>query len=109
MDDSSDLFSAMPQQPKPADAAPRKPAAPVAGNEAPRPAPKTSDGSDYDASAIEVLEGLERSHEGLGTGVSEVVALLEQPDPGPWRVNLGMASHFLTVRRAWARLVGLAT
>src|SRR5262249_40050635 len=34
------------------------------------------------ASRIEVLEGLERSQEGLGTGVREVMALLEQPDPG---------------------------
>ncbi|MEY9562819.1 hypothetical protein ABIA26_005161 [Sinorhizobium fredii] len=60
MDDSSDLFSAMPLQPKPADAgAPRKPTTPAAGSDAPRPAPKGSDGSDYDASAIEVLEGLE--------------------------------------------------
>ena len=37
------------------------------------------------ASRIEVLEGLERSHEGFGTGVREVFALLEQADPGPWR------------------------
>src|SRR6202008_2719105 len=30
------------------------------------------------ASRIEVLEGLERSHEGLGTGVREVMDLLEK-------------------------------
>src|SRR5262249_11531127 len=33
-------------------------------------------------SRMEVLEGLERSHEGLGTGVREVFALLEQGSAG---------------------------
>src|SRR5262249_6323504 len=40
-------------------------------------------------SRIEVLEGLEQSQEGLGTGVREVLALLKQPDPGPWSAVLG--------------------
>src|SRR5262249_17036082 len=60
------------------------------------------------ASRIEVLEGLERSHEGLGTGGREVFALLEQPDPGPWRTVLGMVADFLTVRHEYAPLIDLA-
>src|SRR5438105_1161054 len=60
------------------------------------------------ASRVEVLEGLERSHEGLGTGVREVLALLEQPDPGPWRTILGMIADFLTVQREYAPLIDLA-
>jgi chromosome segregation protein len=60
------------------------------------------------ASRIEVLEGLERSHEGLGTGARELFALLEQPDPGPWRTVLGIVADFLTVRREYAPLIDLA-
>ncbi len=60
------------------------------------------------ASRIEVLEGLERSHEGLGTGVRELFALIEQPDSGPWRAVLGMIADFLTVRREYAPLLDLA-
>jgi chromosome segregation protein len=60
------------------------------------------------ASRIEVLEGLERSHEGLGTGVREVLALLEQPDPGPWSTVAGMVADFLTVRHEYAPLIDLA-
>src|SRR6185437_3322187 len=59
-------------------------------------------------SRIEVLEGLERSHEGLGTGPRELFALLEQPDPGPWRTVLGILAEFLTVRREYAALLDLA-
>jgi chromosome segregation protein len=60
------------------------------------------------ASRIEVLQNLERSHEGLGTGAREVFALLEQPDPGPWRNVLGLLADFLTVRREYAPLIDLA-
>src|SRR5262249_18312788 len=44
----------------------------------------------------------------LGTGVREVLALLRQPDPGPWRTVLGMIADFLTVRREFAPLIDLA-
>jgi chromosome segregation protein len=60
------------------------------------------------ASRIEVLENLERSHEGLNSGAREVFALLEQPDPGPWRTVLGIVAEFLTVRREFAPLIDLA-
>jgi chromosome segregation protein len=59
-------------------------------------------------SRVEVLEGLERSHEGLGTGVREVLALLGQPEPGPWRTVLGIIADFLTVQREYAPLIDLA-
>ncbi|MGH7173312.1 MAG: hypothetical protein ACRELG_23770, partial [Gemmataceae bacterium] len=59
-------------------------------------------------SRIEVLEGLERSHEGLGSGPRELFALLEQPQPGPWRTVLGILAEFLTVRREFAPLIDLA-
>jgi chromosome segregation protein len=60
------------------------------------------------ASRIEVLEGLIRSHEGLGSGVREAIALLEQPNPGPWSTVLGMVADFLTVKREYAPLIDLA-
>jgi chromosome segregation protein len=59
-------------------------------------------------SRIEVLEGLQRSHEGLGAGPRELFALLEQPNPGPWRTVLGILAEFLTVRREFAPLIDLA-
>jgi chromosome segregation protein len=60
------------------------------------------------ASRIEVLEHLESSHEGLGTGVREVFALLDRPDPGRWRAVLGLVADILTVRREYAPLIDLA-
>ncbi len=60
------------------------------------------------ASRIEVLESLEKSHEGLDTGVREVFAILERPDPGPWRTVLGIVADFLGVRREYAPLIDLA-
>jgi chromosome segregation protein len=63
------------------------------------------------ASRIEVLEGLERSHEGLGTGVREVIGLLEAgADNAGWNRDLvvGMIADFLTVRHEYAPLIDLA-
>jgi chromosome segregation protein len=79
------------------------------------------------SSRIEVLEGLERSQEGLGTGVREVVSLLTeekaraeqtqagQADPRPdfvepqfFDIVLGMVVDLLTVRREFAPLIDLA-
>src|SRR5262249_58115500 len=60
------------------------------------------------ASRVEVLEGLERSQEGLGTGVREVLALLEQADGDPWGSVLGMVADLLTVRREYAPLIDVA-
>jgi chromosome segregation protein len=59
-------------------------------------------------SRIDVLEGLERSQEGLDTGVREVLALLKQSEPGPWRTVLGIIADFLTVRHELAPLIDLA-
>jgi len=61
------------------------------------------------ASRIEVLDGLERSHEGLGTGVREVLSLLIGNENDDLRHNiLGMVADFLTVRREFAPLIDLA-
>jgi chromosome segregation protein len=69
------------------------------------------------ASREEVLEGLERGHEGLGTGVREVMALLDQAaartpdDPDAlWTRDLllGLVADFLTVRREYAPLIDVA-
>ena len=60
------------------------------------------------ASRIEVLEGLERSHEGFGAGAREVFALMEQAEPGPWGTVVGIVADFLTVRREYAPLIDLA-
>ncbi len=63
-------------------------------------------------SRVEVLEGLERSHEGLGTGVGEVLDLLErarQEEDSVWSdCIIGMVADFLTVRREYAPLIDLA-
>ena len=74
-------------------------------------------------SRIEVLDGLERTHEGLGAGVREVFATENSPvqspkskvaicrlDFGLWNQDLvlGMVADFLTVRREHAPLIDLA-
>ncbi|MGF1580077.1 MAG: AAA family ATPase [Gemmataceae bacterium] len=65
-------------------------------------------------SRAEVLEGLERTHEGLGTGVGEMLDLIAQARENDgaeyaWLENvLGMVADFLTVRREYAPLVDVA-
>jgi chromosome segregation protein len=59
------------------------------------------------ASRIEVLENLERSHEGLNSGAREVIALLEQSREEPWGSVIGIVAEFLTVRREYAPLIDL--
>src|SRR5262249_32806578 len=59
-------------------------------------------------SRTEVLENLERSHEGLGTAGREVFAHLEEPGPGPWGTVVGLVAELLTVRREFAPLIDLA-
>jgi chromosome segregation protein len=60
------------------------------------------------ASRATVLDGLIRSREGLGAGVREVIALIEQPEPGAWDAVLGMIADFLTVKREYAPLIDIA-
>lgn len=69
------------------------------------------------ASRIEVLEGLIRSHEGLGAGVREMFALLEPAAPAPAQEAdrqplaqniVGLLADFLTVKREYAPLIDLA-
>ncbi len=60
------------------------------------------------ASRAGVLDGLIRSREGLGAGVREVIALIEQPEPGEWTAVLGMIADFLTVKREYAPLIDIA-
>jgi chromosome segregation protein len=59
------------------------------------------------ASRVEILEGLERSHEGLGDGPRELFALLDRPEPGPWGTVVGLVADVLTVRREYAPLIDL--
>jgi chromosome segregation protein len=67
-------------------------------------------------SRVEVLEGLERSREGLNAGVREVCALLDGLDaldpagtaPGPWRTVRGLIADLLTVPHEVAPLIDLA-
>lgn len=58
------------------------------------------------ASRVEVLEGLIRTHEGLGAGPREVFRLIEE-NPA-WGGVLGMLADFLTVKREHAHLIDLA-
>jgi chromosome segregation protein len=69
------------------------------------------------ASRIEVLEGLERSQEGVDAGPREVVALLaaansvekaNEPGSALARALLGMVADRITVKREYAHLIDLA-
>jgi chromosome segregation protein len=59
------------------------------------------------ANRVEVLEGLERSLEGLGTGVREVVALLES-EKAVRTLVVGLVADVLTVPRDVAPLIDIA-
>jgi chromosome segregation protein len=60
------------------------------------------------ASRIQVLENLEKSHEGLDAGVREVLAHCTATTAGPWETVLGLVADFLTVDRQHAALVDIA-
>ncbi len=59
-------------------------------------------------SRVQILEDLERSHEGLSPGVREVLALPAQPEPGPWQTVVGLVADLLTASHEYAALVDLA-
>jgi chromosome segregation protein len=61
------------------------------------------------ASRIEVLEGLERSHEGLGTGIKEVISLLDEGrSPALADTVVGLVGDLLSAPREYAPLLDLA-
>src|SRR5205823_369591 len=61
------------------------------------------------ASRIEVLEGLQRSHEGLGTGIKEVIRLLEEGQSAPLADTVvGLVGDLLSAPREYAPLLDLA-
>ncbi len=56
----------------------------------------------------EVLEGLERSHEGFGAGVREVINDWQRDAVGRWKSVQGLLADHLKVRREYAPLIELA-
>lgn len=61
------------------------------------------------ASRIEVLEGLQRSHEGLGTGIKEVISLLDEGRSAPLAETVvGLVGDLLSAPREYAPLLDLA-
>jgi chromosome segregation protein len=60
------------------------------------------------ASRIEVLEGLVRSHEGLGTGIKEVISLLDEGRSPLCETVVGLVGDLLSAPREYAPLLDLA-
>jgi chromosome segregation protein len=56
-------------------------------------------------SRIQVLDGLEKSREGVGAGVRRILELAGQPDPGRWDGVIGMVADLILVDREYAGLV----
>lgn len=56
----------------------------------------------------EVLEGLERSHEGFGAGVREIIKEWQADPDGRWKTVQGLLADHLRVRREYAPLIELA-
>lgn len=56
----------------------------------------------------EVLEGLERSHEGFGAGVREILKVWQENLEGRWKSIQGLLADHLKVRREYAPLIELA-
>ncbi len=59
-------------------------------------------------SRIEILEGLEKSLEGFGSGLKEILELSKDPEFVLWNTVLGVVADFLEVPSEFAALIDLA-
>jgi chromosome segregation protein len=59
-------------------------------------------------SRLEVLEGLEKSLEGFGVGLKEILELSKDPSSLLWNTILGVVADFLEVSTEFAVLIDLA-